>query len=90
MFNVTDDALGHLSEALSGSAVARENECFRFVVKDDDRIVLAYQTPQSNDLKFAHEGTQVLAVPAALSDALSEKVLDVGDEGQLVFLQKPG
>jgi hypothetical protein len=90
MFDVTDDALGHLSEALSGSEVAAENECFRFIVKDDNRIALAYQTPQSNDLKFAHQGAQVLAVPEALSEALSEKVLDVGDEGKLVFLERPG
>lgn len=89
MFSVTDDALGHLSEALSGSETAGENECFRFVVKDNDTLSLAYATPKGDDQTFSHEGTQILAVPASLSEVLSTKVLDVGDEGQLVFLQKP-
>ena len=89
MFNVTEDALGRLSDALSGSETAGETECFRFVVKDNDTLSLAYETPQGDDLTFSHQGAPVLAVPASLSEALATKVLDVGDTGQLVFLQKP-
>lgn len=90
MFTVTDDALDHLSEALSSSEKAGENECFRFVVANDNTLSLAYESPQLDDQTFSHQGTQVLAVPASLSEVLSERELDVDDNRQLIFLQKSG
>jgi Fe-S cluster assembly iron-binding protein IscA len=88
MLTVTDNALDHLSEALSVSEKAGENDCFRFVVANDNTLSLAYQSPQVDDQTFSHQGTQVLAVPASLSEVLSERELDVDDKGHLVFLPK--
>ena len=90
MLTVTDNALDHLSKALSGSETVGENECFRFVVANDNTLSLAYESPQDDDQTFSQQGTQVLAVPASLSERLSERELDVDDNGQLVFLPKSG
>lgn len=89
MLTVTDAALGHLSDVLSKSDQVEGTDCFRMVVKNDETIAIAVQAPQSGDRTFEREGSTILAMPEALSEALSEKVLDLGDEGQLVFLPKP-
>lgn len=90
MLEVTDAALGHLSRSLANSrAVEGTDYCFRMIVKDDETIGLAIQSPESGDQTFEREGTTILAMPKSLSDVLSERILDLGDEGQLLFLPKP-
>ena len=91
MLKVTDAALKHLHNALIQAPSVEEgtSDCFRMIVQDDDRIGLAVQSPQSGDHTFERDGATVLALPEALSKKLSERVLDLGDEGQLVFLPRP-
>ena len=89
MLTVTNAALGHLGQALSDSDRVEDRDCFRMIVTEEQTIGLSIQNPQSGDQTFEHKGTTVLALPEALSATLSERVLDVSDEGQLVFLPKP-
>jgi Fe-S cluster assembly iron-binding protein IscA len=89
MLEVTNAALEHLRSALSQShSIDETDECFRLVVQDD-KIGLAVQSPESGDHTFETDGATVLAMPKAVSELLSERVLDLGDEGQLLFLPKP-
>lgn len=89
MLEVTNAALTHLRHALSQSqSIDETDECFRLVVQDD-KIGLAVQAPESGDQTFEADGSTVLAMPKAVSELLSERVLDLGDEGQLLFLPKP-
>lgn len=90
MFEVTDEALGYLSEALSrAESIDADNDCFRMVVTNEDKVALSVQQPESGDHTFEREGSTILAMPEALSEALSERLLDLGDNGELVFLPKP-
>ena len=90
MLEVTNAALDHLRNALTQSAtLAGTGDCFRLIVDQENKIGLAVQAPQTGDHTFELEGATVLAMPLSLSEALSERVLDVGDEGRLMFLPKP-
>jgi Fe-S cluster assembly iron-binding protein IscA len=89
MLTVTDSALNHLSSVLTKSNRAEGPDCFRLFVKDDNNIAMTLDSPQSGDQTFDCEGSTVLALPESLSEALSERVLDLGEEGNLVFLPKP-
>jgi Fe-S cluster assembly iron-binding protein IscA len=89
MLTVTDSALNHLSSVLTKSERADGPDCFRLFVKDDQSIAMTLDSPQSGDQTFDCAGSTVLALPESLSAALSEKVLDLGQEGNLVFLPKP-
>ena len=90
MLEVTDAALKHLGTVLTQSEkIEGTDDCFRLVLQDGDRIGLAVQAPESGDHTFEREGTTVLAIPDSLSKILSERVLDLGEEGQLLFLVKP-
>lgn len=89
MLTVTDAALGRLGKALSDSDNFDDTDCFRLIVKDDDTIALSIQNPQAGDQTFELDGSTILALPVSLAQTLSERVLDVSDQGQLVFLPKP-
>jgi len=89
MLTVTDSALNHLSSVLTKSNRADGPDCFRLFVKDDNNIGMTLDSPQSGDQTFDCAGSTVLALPEVLSEALSERVLDLGEEGNLVFLPKP-
>lgn len=90
MLTVTEAALGHLSEALSRSEPTETaDDCFRMIVTGEQALSLTVQPPESSDHTFDQEGETVLAVPAELSEALSSRILDLGDNGGLVILPKP-
>lgn len=91
MLTVTDAALQHLHNALSRSATRdADSNCFRMTIQDNDTVGLRVQQPESDDHTFECEGATVLATPESLSELLSERVLDLDEQGQLVLVPKVG
>lgn len=85
MLTVTDAALHHLHAALSQSdAIAAA--CFRFTRQAEDSLGLIVGEPESGDQTFECEGDTVLAAPEPLVQLLSEKVLDIDENGQLILI----
>jgi len=87
MLSVTDAALHHLHAALSQSNEI-EAACFRITVSGEDSLGLIVQAPETGDRTFECEGDVVLATPEPLLDLLSERVLDLDQDGQLVLIPK--
>lgn len=85
MLTVTDAALQHLHSALSQSD-AINPACFRFTRQAEDAIGLIVAEPESTDHTFECEGDTVLAAPGPLVDLLSEKILDIDENGQLILI----
>jgi hypothetical protein len=88
MLTVTDAALQHLHSALASAEVV-DPACFRVTVSGEDTLGLIVQQPESGDQTFECKGETVLATPAPLVDFLSERVLDLDDDGHLVLVPKP-
>ena len=87
MLTVTADALKQLKSALIHSAAMQET-CFRFTRRDQSSLGLIIQEPEATDRTFDCDGETVLAMPEPLQDLLTEKILDVDDDGQLVLLPR--
>jgi hypothetical protein len=88
MLTVTDAALQHLHAALSQGEASRPG-CFRFTQRGEDALGLVVEEPDSGDQTFDYDGDTVLATPEPLFDLLSQRVLDVDPEGQLVLVPQP-
>lgn len=89
MFTVTDTALRHLHEALSqADPIAESDTCFRMTISDNNTVGLKLESPASSDQTFGCEGSTVLAAPKPLLDLLTERVLDLDGQGQLVLVPK--
>ena len=87
MLKVTNSALRQLQTALRKNHAVHRT-CFRFRRQGEASIELIIQEPQSTDETFNIDGEPVLAAPKQLVETLSEKILDIDDEGQLVLLPK--
>ena len=87
MLTVTDAALNHLHNALAQSN-AVDAACFRITVSGEDSLGLIVQEPEASDRTFECQGDTVLATPEPLLDLLSERVLDLDQDGQLVLVPK--
>jgi hypothetical protein len=87
MLTVTEAALKHLQAALS-QADGLDHACFRFTVSDEDTLGLVVAEPGTDDRTFECDGETVLATPEPLLRHLSERVLDVDGDGQLILVPK--
>jgi len=87
MLTVTDAALQHLHTALLRTE-AVDPACFRLTFRGEDSLGLIVETPESSDQTFECAGETVLATPEPLLEFLSERVLDLDDDGQLVLVPK--
>ena len=87
MLTVTEAALQHLHAALSRTDTI-DSACFRITAGSEDSLGLIVETPESGDETFECDGDVVLATPESLIDLLSERVLDLDQDGQLVLLPK--
>lgn len=87
MLTVTDAALQHLHTALV-QADAIDPACFRLTIRGEDSLGLVVQEPDSGDQTFECNGDTVLATPEPLMEFLSERVLDLDEDGQLVLVPK--
>jgi len=88
MLTVTDAALQHLHAALSQAEAIEDPACFRLTVRGEDSLGLMVQEPESGDQTFECDGETVLATPEPLLEFLSERVLDLDEDGQLVLVPK--
>jgi Fe-S cluster assembly iron-binding protein IscA len=85
MLTVTDAALQHLQAALAQTE-AIDAACFRITVSGEDSLGLTVQEPDVSDRTFECNGETVLATPEPLLELLSERVLDLDQDGQLVLV----
>ena len=87
MLTITDAALHHLHGVLSN--VEHLNlACFRFRRKGDESLGLVVEEPEPGDQTFECDGDTVLAAPEPLTELLSQRVLDLDDNGDLVLLPR--
>jgi Fe-S cluster assembly iron-binding protein IscA len=86
MLTVTDAALEHLQHALT--RVEAASACFRLTINDQDTLGLIVEEPESGDRTYECDGETVLATPEPLVEFLSERILDLDDDGHLVLVPK--
>jgi hypothetical protein len=67
---------------------AADPACFRLTLNDKDTLGLIVQQPESSDQTHECGGATVLATPEPLIEFLSERVLDLDDDGHLVLVPK--
>jgi hypothetical protein len=87
MLTVTDAALQHLQSSLARVDTV-ESSCFRLTRQEGDTLGLVIQSPESGDRTFECDGDTVLAASENLADILSERVLDIDENGHLVLVPK--
>jgi hypothetical protein len=75
MLNVTEPALNRLSDRLARREAA-ENVALRFT-RRDDRWKLDQDQERPGDVKFAHEGRNVLLLDRSAAKAMANMTLDV-------------
>jgi hypothetical protein len=84
MLVVTNRALEALDVALKKRESASETECFRLTRKDDG-LTVAVERPAADDATFAYSGETVFAVPTYLEAAVTNRTLDLDENGGLTL-----
>lgn len=77
MLNVTNSALDRLSDRLARRAAAA-NVALRFT-RSDGRWKLGRDLERPGDVKFAHDGRNVLLLDESAARAMTDMTLDIRD-----------
>ena len=84
MLHVTQDAMDICSATVRQLSTQPNTKCLR-LIKSDRGVAISFELPRSDDELVRHHGIAVLAVPERVADELSEKSLDVSDDGRFVL-----
>jgi hypothetical protein len=84
MLQVTESALEVCTLTVQQLSTGANTKCLRLIDRGN-RMSISFECPRSDDEVVRGQGMVVLAVPAEIADTVSDKTLDVKDDGRFVL-----